>query len=113
MEIMATSFKKSHVCPSALSAPSPVAVHRRLTPLPETPGHSQQVWVSLLRGCCSFLMGPGAQGSVCALQESAFLVLWKFCNQIPLASEVKFSVGSQSLCQIPGLGNLFWALELS
>ena len=59
MKIMATSFKKSHVCPSALSAPSPVAVHRQLTPLPETPGHSQQVWVSLLWGHCSFLLGSG------------------------------------------------------
>ena len=29
-----------------------------------------QVWVSLLWGHCSFLLGPGAQVSVCALQES-------------------------------------------
>ena len=29
-----------------------------------------KVWVSLLWGHCSFLLGPGAQGSVCALQES-------------------------------------------
>ena len=29
-----------------------------------------QAWASLLWGCCSFLLGPGAQGSVCALQES-------------------------------------------
>ena len=32
----------------------------------------RQVWVSLLWGYCSFLLGPGAQGSVCALQESIF-----------------------------------------
>ena len=30
----------------------------------------RQVWVSLSWGHCSFLLGPGAQGSVCALQES-------------------------------------------
>ena len=30
----------------------------------------RQVWLSLLWGHCSFLLGPGAQGSVCALQES-------------------------------------------
>ena len=30
----------------------------------------RQVWVSLLWGHCSLLLGPGAQGSVCALQES-------------------------------------------
>ena len=35
-----------------------------------------------------------------------FPVLWKFCNQIPLASKVKLPRGSQSLCQIPRLGNL-------
>ena len=33
----------------------------------DTPG---QVWVSLLWGHCSFLLGPCAQVSVCALQES-------------------------------------------
>ena len=32
----------------------------------------RQVWVSLLWGHCSFLLGPGAQSSVCALQESIF-----------------------------------------
>ena len=30
----------------------------------------RQVWVRLLWGHCSFLLGPGAQGSVCALQGS-------------------------------------------
>ena len=29
----------------------------------DTPG---RVWISLLSGHCSFLLGPGAQGSVCA-----------------------------------------------
>ena len=38
--------------------------------------------------------------------KGLFPVLWKFCNQIPLASKVKFPGGSQSLCQIPKLGNL-------
>ena len=37
-----------------------------------------QVWVSLFWSHCSFLLGPGAQGSVCALQESVFPVLCKF-----------------------------------
>ena len=53
-----------------------------------------------------------AQGFVCALQESVSPVLCKFCNQIPLASKVKFPGGSQSLCQIPRLRNLLWVLEL-
>ena len=42
-----------------------------------------------------------------------FPVLCKFCNQIPLASKVKFPGGSQSICQIPNLGNLSWVLDLS
>ena len=49
----------------------------------------------------------------CAFQESVSAVLWKFCNQILLASQVKFPGGSQSLYQIPRLGNLLWFLELS
>ena len=47
------------------------------------------------------------------LQESVSPVLWKFCNQILLAFKVKFSGDSQSLCWIPRLGNLLWALVLS
>ena len=108
---MATSFKRSHARTAALSAPDPSAGHPQPTPLSETPGHSQK---SLLWGHYSFLLGPGfTQGFVCALQESVSPVLQKSCNQIPLASKVKFSGDSQTLCQIPWLGNLLWVLELS
>ena len=48
----------------------------------------------------------------CILQESVSQVLWKFCNQIPLAFKFKFPGGSQSFCPNPRLGNLLWALEL-
>ena len=41
------------------------------------------------------------------------LVLCMFCNQIPLASKVKLSGVSQSLCQIPRWGNLLWVLQVS
>ena len=64
---------------------------------------------------------PGKSGSVscgvtaplfCVLLHTQFFpVLWKFCNQIPLVFKVKFLGVSQSFCQIPGLGNLLWALE--
>ena len=48
-------------------------LHRRLL---DTHG---QVWVSLLWGYCSFLMGPGAiQGFVSAFEESVSPVLCKF-----------------------------------
>ena len=83
-------------------------------PPPETPGHSQASLAQSLVG--SLLLSPGSwctQDFVCAFQESVSAVLWKFCNQILLASQVKFPGGSQSLCQIPRLGNLLWFLELS
>ena len=38
----------------------------------------RQVWVSLLWGHCSFILGPGAHSFVCALQESVSPVLCKF-----------------------------------
>ena len=40
------------------------------------------------------------------LTKVCFPHLCKFCNQIQLASKVKFPGSSQSLCQIPRLGNL-------
>ena len=68
--------------------------------------------------CGSLLLSPGSGCTqvlcvcvcVCALQESISPVLCKVCNQIPLASKDKFPGGSQSLCQIPRLGNLLWVL---
>ena len=111
---MATSFQKPQAGTAALSAPDPAAVHCRPTPLPGTPGHSQASLGQSLVG--SLLLSPGpwyAQGFVCALQESVFPVLGKFCNQIPLASTIKFLGGSQFPCQIPRLVNLLWVLELS
>ena len=45
----------------------------------------------------TFLLSPGsqrAQSLICALQESVPPVLWKFCNEISLASKIKFPGGS-------------------
>ena len=62
---------------------------------------------------CSFLLGSGVHKILFVPSKSLCPpVLWKFCNQIPLGFKVKFPGGSQSLCQIPRLGNLLWALEL-
>ena len=78
MKIMVTSFKRSHqallhsVAPTLQQATADSHLCQRLL---DTHG---QVWVSLLWGHCSFLLGPGAQGSVCALQESVSPVLCKF-----------------------------------
>ena len=70
MKIMASSFKGSHTGPSTLSAPNLIAGHQWPTPLLETPDPS---WASLgqsLVGSLLFLLGPGTQGFVCALQDS-------------------------------------------
>ena len=68
---MLYSFKKSHAPTVAFSACDLAAGHRRPTPLPESPGHSQ----AILGQCLveSLLLFPGswcAQGSVFALQGS-------------------------------------------
>ena len=72
VKIMGTSFKRSHAGTAALSASNPAAGHRRPTPLSETPGHSWQVWVSLLRSHCSFLLGPGVHKVLFVPSKSLF-----------------------------------------
>ena len=63
MGTMGTSFQRSHdallhsVPPTAQQVTADPRLHQRLL---DTHG---QVWVSLLWGHCSFLLGPGAQGS--------------------------------------------------
>ena len=106
MKAMVTSFQRCHECAATLSTPDPAAGHSQPTPPLETPGHSQASLGQSLVG--SLLLSPGswcAQSFVCALQVSVSPVLCKFCNQIPLPSEVNFPEGSQSLCQIPRSGN--------
>ena len=38
----------------------------------------RNVWASLLWDHCSFILGPGAQGSICGLPESVSPILCKF-----------------------------------
>ena len=73
----------------------------------------RQVWVSPSGVSAPFSWVLVHTRFCCALKESASPVLWKFCNQIPLASKVKFPRGSQSLCQIPRLESQFGVLEFS
>ena len=105
--VMATSFKRTYASTVLFSAPDPAAVHCKPTPPPDTPGHSQASLAQSLVG--SLLLSPRfwcIQCFVCALQESVSPVLGKFCNQITLASKVKFPGVSQSLCWIPRVRNL-------
>ena len=78
MKIMVSSLKDPihallHSLPPTLQqATTDRCLHWRLL---DVPG---QVWVCLLWGHASFLLGPGAQGSICALQESVSPVQCKF-----------------------------------
>ena len=118
MVVMTTSFKRTYA-----SMPRLLGL---LYSVPLTPWQAtiepcfhwrlldahRQVWLSLLWGHCSFLLGPGGHKVLFVPSESLFPVLWKFGNQILLASKVRFPGESQSLCWIPRLGSLLWALEL-
>ena len=97
-----------HTGPHCLiSAPDPCLCWRLL----DTP---RQVWVSLLWGHCSFLLGPGAHKALCVPSKSLFpqsCVSFVIKSHWPPKSN--FPGGSQSLFQIPNLGDLLWILELS
>ena len=67
MKITVTSFKRSHACTATVPAPNPAAGHCQPMPSAETPRQPQ---ASLLWDHCSFLLGPGTQGSVVGSQES-------------------------------------------
>ena len=58
MNIMATSFKRSHATTAALSAPDPAAGHCGPTPPLEAPGHSRASLDQSLVG--SLLLYPGS-----------------------------------------------------
>ena len=78
MKMMVTSFTRSH---DALMHTVPPTLQQATADLclPRDSWTHGQVWVSLLWGHCSFLLGPRcAQGFVCALQESVSPVLCKF-----------------------------------
>ena len=69
---MTTYFNRSHACTATLSAP----MLQQATPDPhlcrrflDTHG---QVWVSLLWGHCSFLLGPGAHQVLFVPSKSLF-----------------------------------------
>ena len=72
MKIMMTSFKRYHACTATLSAPTlqqattDPCLHQRLL---DTHG---QVWVSLLWGHCSCLLGPGAHKVLSVPSKSLF-----------------------------------------
>ena len=71
MKIMLTSFKRSHARTAALCL-GHCGSHRQPTPLPELLDTLGQVWISLLLGDCSFLLGPGAHRVLFVPPKSLF-----------------------------------------
>ena len=112
MVVMATSFKRTHACTAVFSAPDPAAA--TVDPclrwrLLDTP---RQVWLSLLRGHCFFLLGPGAYKvlfvpSKILFPQSCGISVVK-CQWPPESNSLGVL---KSLCWIPRLGNLLWVLE--
>ena len=54
-----------------VSAPDPIAGHCRSTPPLETPTH-RLIWLNLLWGPCSFILGPGAHKVLFGSSKSLF-----------------------------------------
>ena len=76
MKITVTSFKRPHAGTASLSAPDPAAGHQWTTPPLRFLDTQRQVWVSLLWGHCSFLLGPGVHNvlGVSSFQQSCMNV---------------------------------------
>ena len=70
-EDIGTSFKRSHGCTAALSAPDPVVGHCQPSTLPETLQHS---WASLGQSLLSslLLLGPGMHKVLFVPSKSLF-----------------------------------------
>ena len=67
--VVAISFKRAYTRTVVFSAPDPMAGLCRLTPPPETPGHSQaSLAQSLVGSLLLSLWSCCAQGFICALQ---------------------------------------------
>ena len=77
--VKATSFKRICACTVVFSAPDPTSGHCRPMPLLETPGHSQEVWLSLLRGLCSYPPAPGAHK---ILKDNCFMEFFCFLSNL-------------------------------
>ena len=94
MKIMATSFKgPMHALLHSVPQPcgSPPLTHASAGDLDT----HRQVWVSLLRGHCSFLLGPGAYKVLFVPSKSVSPVLGKFWQ---LCGGVNGDLFQESLC---------------
>ena len=94
MKIMSTSLNRSHAHTSELSVPDPAAGHCWPTPPLRFLDTHRKVWVSLLWGHCSFLLGPGAHKVLFVpprVYFSVLCMLWQLYGgvNVPLSSVKK------------------------
>ena len=95
MKIMATSFKKSHICTATLSDPNPAADHHYPMPLLETPGHLQASLCQSL-GVSAPLSWVLAHTKFCLCPPRVYFpVLCKFWQ---LCGEVNGDLLQEGLC---------------
>ena len=72
MKLVATSFKRSHARTATLSAPTLQQATTNPCLCQRHQDTHRQVWVSLLWGHCSFLLGPGAHKVLFVPSKSLF-----------------------------------------
>ena len=72
MKIMVTSFKRSHACTATLRATNPAAGHHWPMPPSRLLDTHGQLWVGLLWGHSSLLLGPGAHKVLFVPSKSLF-----------------------------------------
>ena len=98
IKIMATSFKRSHAGIATLSAPNPEEAtaypcfHQRLLDT------HRQVWVTLLWGLCSFLLGLGVHEVLFVPSKSLFP---QSCVSSGNAMVGLMATSSKMACAIP------------
>ena len=79
-KMMATTLKRSHARTATLGAADPAAGHRRPTPPPETPGHSQASLDQSLIG--SLLLSPGPDAHKVLFVPSKCLFPQSYVNSV-------------------------------
>ena len=114
--VMVTSFKRTYtsMCGSqdcCIQCHWPCGRPLSPTHLPETPGHSQESLAqSFVR---SLLLFPGSWCSqVLFVPFKSLFPQSCGISSNPTGLQDQIPWGSKSFCQISGLGNLLWALEL-
>ena len=118
VRVKATSSKRTYantLCLPGLLLPAPLTPQQAtVDPLlcSRSPNTHRQIWLNLLWGHCSFLLGSSIHKILFVLSNS--LCFPQSCgsciNQILMTFKIRFPGDSQSLCWIASLGSLMKGL---